>query len=57
MSKENTMTESEISDQFDFIDGTQKAQMLVLKSLLAQMPDAKAVLQRYASTLQDQSFF
>jgi len=31
--------------------------MLVLKSLLAQVPDAKAVLQRYACTLQDQAFF
>lgn len=51
------MTETEIREHFEFIDGTQKAQMLVLRSLLRQAPDARAVLQRYASTLQEQEFF
>jgi hypothetical protein len=51
------MTEVEIKEHFDFIDGVQKAQMLVLRSLLSQVPDAQQVWNRYAATLESQDFF
>lgn len=51
------MTETEMKEHFDFIDGVQKAQMLVLRSLLGQAPDAQQALNRYAATLESQEFF
>lgn len=51
------MTETEIREHFDFIDGVQKAQMLVLRMLLSQAPDAQRMLNNYAATLEGQEFF
>jgi hypothetical protein len=51
------MTETEILEHFDFIDGVQKAQMLVLRMLLSQAPDAQRMLDNYAAALEGQEFF
>jgi len=51
------MTETEIHEHFDFIDGVQKAQMLVLRMLLSQAPDAQRMLNNYVAALEGQEFF
>lgn len=51
------MTETDIREHFDFIDGVQKAQMLVLRMLLSQAPDAQRLLDNYAAALEGQEFF
>ena len=51
------MTNTEIMEQFQFIDGVQKAQMLALRALLRQAPDVQTQLQKYAAVLGEQEFF
>jgi hypothetical protein len=45
------MTETELKEHLEFVDGIQKAQMLVLRLLLREMPHLKIKLQQYAEQM------
>jgi hypothetical protein len=45
------MTEKELREHLDFVDGVQKAQMLVLRLLLREQPSLKTILRQYADQL------
>lgn len=45
------MTEQELHEHLDFVDGVQKAQMLVLRLLLREQPLLKTTLRQYAEQL------
>ena len=47
------MTEQELREHFDFIDGIQKAQMLVLRLLLRESDTLKAKVRQYAEQLDE----
>jgi len=47
------MTETELREHLDFIDGVQKAQMLVLRQLLRENAELKAKLRQYAEQLDE----
>lgn len=47
------MTEQELRERLDFIDGIQKAQMLVLRQLLRENATLKAKVKQYAEQLDD----
>jgi hypothetical protein len=46
------MTDVELKEHFEFIDGIQKAQMLVLRLLLREQPNLQDKLQQYAEKLE-----
>lgn len=46
------MTEAELNEHLESIDGIQKAQMLVLRLLLREQPSLKTKLQQYANQLE-----
>ena len=45
------MTDAELSKHLEFMDGIQKAQMLVLRLLLREQPALKTKLEQYADQL------
>ena len=45
------MTEKETKEHLEFVDGIQKAQLVVLRLLLQQQPAMKAAIQEYAQQL------
>ncbi|CAM2789393.1 hypothetical protein [Janthinobacterium lividum] len=47
------MTEQELREHLDFIDGIQKAQMLVLRELLRENAELKSKVRRYAEQLDE----
>ena len=47
------MTEQELREHLDFIDGIQKAQMLVLRQLLRENAELKNKVRRYAEQLDE----
>lgn len=47
------MTEQELREHIDFIDGIQKAQMLVLRQLLRENAELKNKVRRYAEQLDE----
>lgn len=46
------MTDLELNEHLEFVDGIQKAQMLVLRLLLREQPHLKVKLQQYAEQLE-----
>jgi hypothetical protein len=46
------MTNAELSEHLEFVDGIQKAQMLVLRLLLREQPSLKVKLQQYVEQLE-----
>lgn len=49
---ERTMTDAELSEHLEFVDGMQKAQMLVLRLLLREQPALRIKLEQYAEQLE-----
>lgn len=47
------MTEQELREHLEFVDGIQKAQMLALRLLLREQPALKTKLQQYAEQMDD----
>ncbi len=45
------MTEAELREHLEYLDGVQKAQMLVLRHLLRDQPNLKAKLQQYTEQM------
>lgn len=45
------MTDTELSEHLEFMDGIQKAQMVVLRLLLREQPALKTKLEQYADQL------
>lgn len=46
------MTEAELKEHLEFVDGLQKAQMLVLRLLLREQPHLKVELRQYAEQME-----
>ncbi|MNG33261.1 hypothetical protein D3C84_1194740 [compost metagenome] len=51
------MTNEELTAHLEFIDGVQKAQSLVLRTLLKHQPSVMDQLQKYALHMETQEFF
>ncbi|MDD5389168.1 MAG: hypothetical protein PHD37_07495 [Gallionellaceae bacterium] len=51
------MTNEELIAHFEYIDGVQKAQSLVLRALLRQQPAVMSQLQNYLSHLESQAVY
>lgn len=49
------MTDTELAQHLEFVDGIQKAQMVALRVLLRELPNVKVQLQQYAEQLREQS--
>ena len=47
------MTEEELREHLDFVDGVQKAQMVVLRLLLREQPSLKTIVGQYAQNLDE----
>jgi hypothetical protein len=45
------MTDQELSDHLEYVDGIQKAQMVALRLLLTKLPDIKNILRDKATQL------
>ena len=46
------MNTQEIDEHFEFLDGIQKAQMIVLRALLREQPELKEKIAAYAAQLE-----
>lgn len=45
------MTDAQLDEHLEFVDGVQKAQMLVLRLLLRDRPELKTLLGQYAEQM------